>query len=406
MKLQAFLGLVLFFTAIKGFCDPLTLETNLAAPYQVYDGDKISGTAINALDCIFEKLAHPYTIQITPWLRSIKRLEKGLSQGFFTSTYIPNLDNKAELSAPLFLERWHLISLNELKPLNLYTDKSIKVGVIRGNAQSTWLKFHKFDHKIIEVNSIKQLIKLLNLGRVDAILEGKRNFLDALSKENISKSQYQLKFIKYAPMGVYFSTTYLNAHPRFLSNFNSHISSCVSESRPLNDIETKKIYALLVDTVTDLIHNKDVINYINAANQKELSLSDSDILSLDQQWVEQHSSAPPIKEALSHPLSSKLRQVQEASLELISETFIVGKKGLIIGLSHITSDYWQGDEAKIINSKNQKGGIFTFNDIQYDESSGSFQTQVAIAISDPQTNDYIGTLVIGVNPEKALHTDP
>ncbi len=73
-------------------------------------------------------------------------------------------------------------------------------------------------------------------------------------------------------------------------------------------------------------------------------------------------------------------------------------KGLNVGQSDITSDYWQGDEAKWKKSYGAGMGAVHVGKIKQDESTQKFQSQVSVAISDG--GKVIGAVTVGVNVDE------
>src|SRR3546814_5525775 len=69
---------------------------------------------------------------------------------------------------------------------------------------------------------------------------------------------------------------------------------------------------------------------------------------MDKDWRAQTdaSSKPMIDAVMGSSLSKYLRQQQEATQGTATEIFVMDNRGLNVGQSEVTSDYWQGDEAK------------------------------------------------------------
>ncbi len=75
-------------------------------------------------------------------------------------------------------------------------------------------------------------------------------------------------------------------------------------------------------------------------------------------------------------------------------------KGLNVGISDVTSDYWQGDEAKF--KKTFEKSDYFIDDIEYDDSTQKFQSQISLAIKDPGTKKDIGAITLGIDVEYVL----
>ena len=151
---------------------------------------------------------------------------------------------------------------------------------------------------------------------------------------------------------------------------------------------------------------KDVIATITKANAKHSDISDTEILASDQNWRKEVKSNKYvlINTILNNNLSLYLKKVKQGENGLYSEIFIMDNKGLNVGQSDITSDYWQGDEEKFKKSFGSSTNEPFIDDIEYDESSRTFQSQVSLSIIDPDTQKKIGAITVGIDIEKALNT--
>ena len=141
------------------------------------------------------------------------------------------------------------------------------------------------------------------------------------------------------------------------------------------------------------------VDAINAQNAKFAGLKQADIDALDQKWRAEVEAAdkPMIDEALASPLSKFLVEQREKSGGVITELFVTDDKGLNVGQSDPTSDYWQGDEAKWQKSFQGGPGAIFVDDVEKDESTQQLQTQVSATIVDPKTGAAIGAVTVGIN---------
>jgi len=76
---------------------------------------------------------------------------------------------------------------------------------------------------------------------------------------------------------------------------------------------------------------------------------------------------------------------------------VMDNKGLNVGQSAQTSDFWQGDEAKWTETFGQESDDLHISDLEYDESTRSYQTQASKIIRDPETGKAIGAVTFGIN---------
>lgn len=164
---------------------------------------------------------------------------------------------------------------------------------------------------------------------------------------------------------------------------------------------SEKLQELAQNKIQDLVNNPEVIKSINEQNARNAAFTQADIDKLDKQWrAETKSSGGElISNTLATPLSAYLKKLKSDEQGLFTEIFVMDNRGLNVGQSDMTSDYWQGDEAKwkqtfLVGSK-----AVHISAVEFDESSQTYQAQVSVAISDPQTQAVIGAATFGVNAE-------
>jgi hypothetical protein len=160
--------------------------------------------------------------------------------------------------------------------------------------------------------------------------------------------------------------------------------------------EVKKYVAA---NVMPWLSDKIVTESLKAQNAKNAALTEADVLKLDEQWRAEMDapSKPLIESIMKNPLSALLSTKKAESKGLLTEIFIMDDKGLNVGQSDSTSDYWQGDEAKW--QKTFKAGpdaVFVDN-VEKDESTQQLQVQVSVSIKDPDTGKVIGAVTMGIN---------
>jgi hypothetical protein len=147
------------------------------------------------------------------------------------------------------------------------------------------------------------------------------------------------------------------------------------------------------------IADPGLISALRAQNAVHGTLSTADIGALDDKWKAEvgAASAPMIEKVLARPESVQLRERQDAAAGVVTEVFVMDNRGLNVAQSGVTSDYWQGDEAKWQDSYGAGPGGFHISEVEYDESTQTYQSQVSIAIVDPATGEAIGAATFGVD---------
>lgn len=149
------------------------------------------------------------------------------------------------------------------------------------------------------------------------------------------------------------------------------------------------------------LNDPELIGAVKAQNAEHAGLSQSDIDSMDQTWRAEVGSANPamIDNVLSRTASVHLADKQEASQGLVTEVFVMDNLGLNVAQSTVTSDYWQGDEDKFRQSYGNGVGAVHIGEVELDESSQTYQSQVSVTLLDPDTNEAIGAATFGINLE-------
>lgn len=151
-------------------------------------------------------------------------------------------------------------------------------------------------------------------------------------------------------------------------------------------------------TVKPWLSDPTVIAAVKAQNEKNASLSQGDIDTLDKQWragIDGGDTAI-IEGVLGNKLSEFLREKQQEAGGTITELFVMDDKGLNVGQSDPTSDYWQGDEAKFQKSYGAGAGAIFVDEIEKDESTQMLQSQASLTVVD-ESGKAIGAITIGVN---------
>lgn len=142
-----------------------------------------------------------------------------------------------------------------------------------------------------------------------------------------------------------------------------------------------------------------LIDAINKQNNDHAGLTDADIDSMDKQWRSQakNGGGPLIDRVVQREASAYLSGKKKESGDLVTEVFIMDNKGLNVAVSDITSDYMQGDEAKWKKTYPQGAGQIFVDEVEFDDSSETFQSQVSATVVDPASGRAIGAVTFGIN---------
>jgi hypothetical protein len=166
----------------------------------------------------------------------------------------------------------------------------------------------------------------------------------------------------------------------------------------------ESIRSAVVPEVQSWMANPMVISAVKAQNQSHSGLTQSEIDKMDKQWRSETSAGGGalIRKVLGNELSKYLGGVKSDGRGVFTEIFVMDNKGLNVGQSDVTSDYWQGDEAKWKKTfLAGPDGLF-IGEVEQDESTQAFQSQLSMSIVDPATGEVIGAITVGVNVDTLM----
>ena len=156
------------------------------------------------------------------------------------------------------------------------------------------------------------------------------------------------------------------------------------------------VKAFAKGTLLSLCTNKVFVAEIKAQNAKKISLDD--IKKVDQEWKDAEDELPIHVEKMGNACAKEVKKVAGA-LAGVGEVFVMDNQGANVGQNELTSDYWQGDEAKWKNSfKEGKGGV-DIDKSKLDKSTGQVDQKVSLPIIDDD-GKVIGAVCFGVIVDK------
>lgn len=171
-----------------------------------------------------------------------------------------------------------------------------------------------------------------------------------------------------------------------------------AEPQPLSTPVDALVTPALLDTLRAWSETPVVRLTLKARNARNGSLDQAEIDRLDSQWRSERETVdqPLITSVLSSPLSTYLTRIQARSLGVYTEIFVMDMKGLNAGQSSITSDYWQGDEAKFQKSFAAGPQAMFVDEPEYNEDSATWRVQVSRTLTD-ETGAPMGAITIELN---------
>lgn len=376
--------------------DTMQLRTTQSPPYQFLINGELSGVSVDLLRCVMGRLDWSYDIQLLPWARAVEDLRRQASDGIFTATPDPVLDRLATMSAPFALEKWHWYHRDSGR----FQPQGKHLGVIRSSNAASWLKRQGLS-AAVEVNSMQQLVYLLQNGRIDAFLGDELVVQEQLHSMKLPATEFRTEFSHYMPLGIYFSHDFLGRHPQFLAQFNRQLKRCAPAALQLSNTEQQRIRQQLQETLQPQLPARRLLPTLDSGNKRLGVLTVATKMALDQQWFRELSSGngPLLDGVEQQPLSVWLRYWQQQSEGLIREIYITGTQGINLAQSQPTSDIDQSDEEAYQQLVVQQQPLW-IGPIEYDESARSFQIKVAWPVS--HNGELQGMVVLGLDAEHAL----
>ena len=155
------------------------------------------------------------------------------------------------------------------------------------------------------------------------------------------------------------------------------------------------------DHVETWVGAPEILAVIRAQNEANAVLSQAQIDSLDTAWRAEIDAPnkPTITPILSNPTSDLLRSKMDESNGVIVEAFLMDNRGLNVATAGLTSDYWQGDEAKFTETFGKGAEAMQIGEVEFDESSQTYSVQVSFTIVEADTATPIGAMTVALNAE-------
>jgi len=201
------------------------------APYHIDTPHGADGIAVRALACIMSRINQPFMIHKLPWKRAQEETKVGKLDGFFAASRNEKRDRYATLSVVFLPQERIFYTLKETisLPLEAYTLEYIKENVSVGArfGSNTLHSLQKGNYTIgAAPHTQSQLLKMLELGRIGAVLENSLVFPDLVQKMGKSMLDFHQVPQKKKDMGVYFGHNFLAEYPGFLEKFNQNVQAC------------------------------------------------------------------------------------------------------------------------------------------------------------------------------------
>lgn len=182
--------------------------------------------------------------------------------------------------------------------------------------------------------------------------------------------------------------------------FSGILAISTATSALANEFEPQ-IMEILNNQVRGWLSDPAIVDAIKAQNTEHANVGESDIDALDKKWRAEAEAGggDMINNVLGKDISKFLSGKKDGSNGVFSEIFVMDNKGMNVGQSDVTSDYMQGDEGKWQKTFQVGPDAVFVDEVEFDDSSQTFQSQVSTTIVDPADGKPIGAITLGINVE-------
>lgn len=175
------------------------------------------------------------------------------------------------------------------------------------------------------------------------------------------------------------------------------LAAVLSAPAAANEIPTE-----VVEKLREVIVSRVALISLAAQNERFGAIDPAEIESLDAKWRAETESnnQPLIAQLMGNPLSSYLIRKKAESNGLFSEIFVFDARGMNVGQSSVTSDYWQGDEDKYLETFAKGAEAVFVDEVEYHEETRQRRQQVSFTIVDPASGEPVGAATVEINVDE------
>ncbi len=157
-----------------------------------------------------------------------------------------------------------------------------------------------------------------------------------------------------------------------------------------------EVQAFVSEQLSPLMVNEVFVAEVTKQNNLGRSLSD--IQKICAEWSNAEEELAIMREMLTNATANELRKVLK-DLPQVGEVFVMDNQGANVGQNALTSDYWQGDEAKWKKSFNEGKGGIDFGKPALDKSTNEVLQQVSLPVIN-KDGEVIGAICFGIRINK------
>lgn len=196
-------------------------------PYTYIEHGQYKGEGYDAFVFIMQQLQRNFHISPVPnYGRAIQDIQNEVIDGLFLASENAERNNIAVFSAPVSVSRWTWVWLNQQQTLSPDSRDFHKRAIVSAQINSNiylWLKAQGY-RVAGGPNNIRDLFRLLNSQRVDAILLPEQTAHIVIKENGYILQDYQFKTEREMPFAIYISKRFLEKEPDFMVKLNKAIA--------------------------------------------------------------------------------------------------------------------------------------------------------------------------------------
>lgn len=183
--------IVMFFTSTLLANNEIQIVAEEFHPYQFKSADGASGIAVEVIKGALAEVNMTADVQLLPWARAYLTAKENPNTILLSVSRTKNRENQFHWLGQIEKHELHLwVNANKWSTTSLAKDelKSLRIGVPRDGHQHYFITHHPSfkGNSIVIVNTKEQLLKMLDKGRIDALLGDERLLKNRLSRINLS----------------------------------------------------------------------------------------------------------------------------------------------------------------------------------------------------------------------------
>jgi hypothetical protein len=182
----------------------------------------------------------------------------------------------------------------------------------------------------------------------------------------------------------------------YAQNATTAIIADLTKAIDGNELASNSLKAFTKENLLPLCTNAVFAKEVEAQNAKKVSLDK--IKELDKQWMEAEEPLDIHIEVQTNACAKEIKDVTKKN-NAILEAFVMDNQGAVVGENNLTSDYWQGDEAKWKNSYNSAKGGLDVGKAKFDKSANTTLQQVSLPIIN-KDGKVVGAVTYGIDINK------